>query len=109
MASSEDCGKYFCALGSRSVRRVAAKVYAASGLDAEARIAMLKEPTQAVQWQQMGYRSRLATQRPPHSRRAICAAGSGDILVTFCGVWHLVARCLHIHAAVQQESSPSTN
>jgi hypothetical protein len=30
MASSEDYGMYFCALGSRSVRRVAAKVYAAS-------------------------------------------------------------------------------
>jgi hypothetical protein len=28
MASNEDYGKYFCALGSRSVIRVAAKVYA---------------------------------------------------------------------------------
>jgi hypothetical protein len=53
MASSEDYGKYFCALGSRSVRRVAAKVYAATELDAEVRIAMMKELTQAVTWQQM--------------------------------------------------------
>jgi hypothetical protein len=30
MASSEDYGKYFSALGSRSVRRVAAKVHAAA-------------------------------------------------------------------------------
>jgi hypothetical protein len=30
MASSEDYGKYFCTLGSRSVRGVAAKVYAAN-------------------------------------------------------------------------------
>lgn len=53
VCGSEDYGKYFCAMGSQSVRRVAAKVYAASELDAEARIAMLKELTQAVQWQQM--------------------------------------------------------
>ena len=52
MASSEDYEKYFFALGSRSVRRVAAKVYAAAELDAEVRIAMLKELTQAVTWQQ---------------------------------------------------------
>ena len=45
MASGEDYGKYFCALGSRSARRVAAKVYAAAELDAEMRIAMLKELT----------------------------------------------------------------
>lgn len=53
MASSEGYGKYFYALGSRSVRRVAAKVYAAAELDAEARIAMMKELTQMVTWQQM--------------------------------------------------------
>jgi hypothetical protein len=53
MASSEDYGKYFCALGSRSVRRVAAKVHATSELDAEVRIAMMKELTQAVKWQRM--------------------------------------------------------
>ena len=41
--SGEDYKKYFCALGFRSVRRVAAKVYAAADLDAELRIAMLKE------------------------------------------------------------------
>jgi hypothetical protein len=50
--SSEDYKKYFLALGSRSVRRVAAKVYAATGLDAEVRLAMLKELTRAVTWQQ---------------------------------------------------------
>src|SRR6478752_7696569 len=50
MASGEDYRKYFCALGSRSVRRVAAK---AAELDAEARIAMMKELTQMVTWQQM--------------------------------------------------------
>ena len=53
MASGEDYGKYFCALGSRSVRRVAAKVYAAAELDAEMRIAMMKQLTQMVTWQQM--------------------------------------------------------
>ena len=53
MASGEDYRKYFCALGSRSVRRVAAKVYAAAELDAEMRIAMMKELTQMVTWQQM--------------------------------------------------------
>ena len=53
MASSEDYGKYFFALGSRSVRRVTAKVYAAAELDAEVRIAMMKELTQAVTWQRM--------------------------------------------------------
>src|SRR5271167_310501 len=53
MATGEDYQKYFCALGSRSVRRVAAKLYAAAELDAEVRIAMLKELTQAVTWQQM--------------------------------------------------------
>jgi hypothetical protein len=47
MASSEDYGKYFCALGSRSIRRVAARVSSAD-LYAEVRIAMLKELTQAV-------------------------------------------------------------
>jgi hypothetical protein len=46
-------GKYFCALGSRSVRRVAAKVYAASELDVELRIAMMKELAQAVTYQRM--------------------------------------------------------
>jgi len=30
MATVEDYGKYFCALGSRSVRRLAAKVHAAN-------------------------------------------------------------------------------
>ena len=39
MASSEDYQKYFCAVGSRSVRRVAAELSAAAGLDAEVRIA----------------------------------------------------------------------
>ena len=53
MASGEDYGKYFCALGSRSVRRVVAKVYAAAELNAEMRIAMMKELTQMVTWQQM--------------------------------------------------------
>ena len=53
MASGEDYRKYFCALGSRSVRRVAAKVYAAAELDAEMRIAMMKQLTQMVTWQQM--------------------------------------------------------
>lgn len=53
MATSEDYGKYFCALASRSVRGVAAKVYAAWELSAEVRVAMLKELTQAVTWQQM--------------------------------------------------------
>jgi hypothetical protein len=53
MASSEDYGKYLCALASRSVSHVAAKVYAASELDAEARIATLKELTLAVRWQRM--------------------------------------------------------
>jgi hypothetical protein len=53
MANSEDYGKYFCALGSRSIRRVAAKVYAASELEPQVRFAMLKELAQAVQWQQM--------------------------------------------------------
>jgi hypothetical protein len=52
MPSGEDYVKYFLALASRSVRRVAAKVYAAAELDAEVRIAMLKELTQAVTWQQ---------------------------------------------------------
>jgi hypothetical protein len=51
MASSEDYRKYFCALGSRSVRRVAAKVYASAELDAEVRIAMLKELTEALMCQ----------------------------------------------------------
>jgi hypothetical protein len=51
MASTEDYGKYFCALGSRSVRRVAAKAHAA-GLDTEVRIALTEELTQAVTWQQ---------------------------------------------------------
>jgi len=40
-------------LGSGSVRRVAAKVYAAAELDAEMRIAMMKQLTQMVTWQQM--------------------------------------------------------
>jgi len=53
MAIGEDYRKYFCALGSRSVRRVAAKVYAAAELDAEMRIAMMKQLTQMVTWQQM--------------------------------------------------------
>ena len=53
MATTEDYGKYFCALGSRSISRVAAKVNAASELDVEVRTAMLKELSQAVQWQQM--------------------------------------------------------
>ena len=53
MATAEDYKKYFCALGSRSVRRVAAKLSADAELDAELRIAMLKELTQAVKWQQM--------------------------------------------------------
>jgi hypothetical protein len=52
MATTEDYQKYFCALGSRSVRRVAAKLSAAVELDAEVRVAMLKELTQAVTWQQ---------------------------------------------------------
>ena len=52
MPSSEDHAKYFCALGSRSVRRVAAKVYAAADLDADTRIAMLEELAQAIEWQQ---------------------------------------------------------
>jgi hypothetical protein len=52
MSTTEDYQKYFCALGSRSVRRVAAELSAASELDAEVRVAMLKELTQAVKWQQ---------------------------------------------------------
>jgi hypothetical protein len=73
MATSEDYGKYFCALGSRSVRRVAAKVYAASELDAEVRIAMLKELTQAVQWQ------RMATVADPQDRRPATVPGTGHV------------------------------
>jgi hypothetical protein len=53
MGTAEDYKKYFCALGSRSVRRVAAKLSADAEIDAELRIAMLKELTQAVKWQRM--------------------------------------------------------
>jgi hypothetical protein len=52
MATAEDYKKYFSALGSRSVRRVAAKLSADADLDTEVRVAMLKELTQAVKWQQ---------------------------------------------------------
>src|SRR4051794_39722891 len=37
-------------MGSRSIRRVAARVYAATGLDAEERGAMLMELTKALSW-----------------------------------------------------------
>lgn len=53
MATSEDYRKYLLALGSRSVRRVAAKVCAASGLDADVRSALMKELTQAMTWQRI--------------------------------------------------------
>jgi hypothetical protein len=51
MATSEDFKKYWLALASRSVRRVAAKVHAAD-LDTEVRSALMKELTQTVTWQQ---------------------------------------------------------
>jgi hypothetical protein len=50
MTTTEDYQKYFCAMGSRSIRRVAAKVYAATGLDAEERGAMMMELTEALNW-----------------------------------------------------------
>jgi hypothetical protein len=55
MASNEDHGKYLCALGSWSVRRVAAKVYAASELDSDERIALLKGLTRAMQAALVGW------------------------------------------------------
>jgi hypothetical protein len=59
--SSEDCAKYFCALGSRSVRRVAAKVYAAADLDAKTRTAIPEEALVALQRnREKGHRFRWA-------------------------------------------------
>jgi hypothetical protein len=62
VASNEDYGKYCCAMGSRSVRRVAAKVYAAAELDGEVRDAMLRELTEALTWHQMA----VPSPRPTH-------------------------------------------
>jgi hypothetical protein len=52
MTTIEDYAKYFLALGSRSIRRIAAKVDAAT-VDAAVREALMKELTQSVKWQEM--------------------------------------------------------
>ena len=49
----EDVAKYYCALGSRSIRRVAAEAYNARESDPAALVAIMAELTQAVKWQQM--------------------------------------------------------
>lgn len=64
MASSEDFGKYYCALGSRSIRRVAAHLVTTSEFDPDVRIAKLGELTEALMWQ----RAAALPVRPPEDR-----------------------------------------
>ena len=59
MATTEDYKKYFCALGCRSVRRVAAKMHAVD-LDTEVRSALMKETRAGCDVPADGCRGRLA-------------------------------------------------